>query len=162
MLTKHALETQVILGECRNVETGTRTHPASYSTGTRFFPGGKAVGGGGDVKYAAPSSADVKSDWRYTATPLHVFIASARITWPVYLYLLLGSLTLLTVVIVNQGVCWREKRLFNTSCSCKSRKLSRCVTSSQNCIPLELQNRDPSVPKKIVNIFNPLAPELFF
>ena len=38
--------------------------------GTRFFPGGKADGGGGDIKYSSPSRAEVKSDWRYTATPL--------------------------------------------------------------------------------------------
>lgn len=70
MLAKHALETQMISWQCGNVQTGSGTHPASYSIGTRFFPGGKADGGGGDVEYSPPSSAEVKNDWRYTDTPL--------------------------------------------------------------------------------------------
>jgi len=116
MLTKHALETQVILGHCRNVETGSRTHPASYSMGTRFFPRGRADGGGGDVKHSPPSSAEVLSDWRYTATPLTRLHSVGTNNLPFYLYLLLGSVILLTVVIEKQGSFWREKRLFNTSC----------------------------------------------
>jgi hypothetical protein len=75
--------------------------------------------------------------------PLYVFIAWAWITSPFYLYLLFGSIILLTVVIVKQGI-FGENNFFNTSC--KSCKLSRFVTFSQNFIPLELS-------QKLVNIY---------
>ena len=113
--------------------------------GTRFFPGGKADGSGGDVKYSPPSSAEVKSEWRYTATPL-IRLHGVGMNFTILPLFLFGSLILLTVVIVKHGIFWRgEKKIFNASC--KSLKLSRCVTFSQNFIPLELQNRQPSVPK---------------
>lgn len=37
---------------------------------TRFFPGGKTDGSGGDVIYSTPSSAEVNNDWMYADTSL--------------------------------------------------------------------------------------------
>jgi hypothetical protein len=64
-----------------------------------------------------------------------------------FTFVLFGSLILLTLVTVKQCIFWRRKKKKIFNASCKSRKLSRCVTFSQNLIPLELQNRKPPVPK---------------
>jgi len=56
------------------VQTGSGAHSAAYPTGTEgSFPGGKAVGREAD--HSAPSSAEVKNEWRYTSTPYYAFIA---------------------------------------------------------------------------------------
>ena len=114
MFTKYALETQIIW-HCRNVENGSVTHPASYSTGIRFFPGGKADdggGGGGGVMlnthlHLAPR---LRMIGGIEILHLYVFTAWAWITSPLYLYLLFGSIILLTVVIVKQGIFWKGKK----------------------------------------------------
>jgi len=50
-------------------QTVSRTHPASYSVGTRvFFTGVKQPRCG--VKHSCPSSAKVKNECSYTSTPL--------------------------------------------------------------------------------------------
>jgi hypothetical protein len=77
--------------------------------GTRFFPGGKADGSGSDVKYSPPSSAEVKNEWRYTATPL-ICLHGVGINFTILPLFLFGSLILLTVVIVKQGIFWRGKK----------------------------------------------------
>jgi hypothetical protein len=103
--------------------------------GTRFFPGGKADGSGGDVKYSPLSSAEVKNEWRYTATPL-IRLHGVGMNFTILPLFLFGSLILLIVVTVKLGIFWRKKNIFNASC--QSRKLSRRVTFSQNFITLEL------------------------
>jgi hypothetical protein len=104
--------------------------------GTKFFPGGKADGGGSDVKYSPPSSAEVKNDWRYTDTPL---IRLHSVGMNIFTFLPLTFIWFpYPTDLCNReaGYFLKGKTIFNTSC--KSRKLSRCVTFSQNFIPLEL------------------------
>jgi len=49
------------------VQNGSWAHPASYSVGTRgYFPGSKVTGAWSWS--LAPSSAEVKNEWRYTST----------------------------------------------------------------------------------------------
>jgi hypothetical protein len=51
----------------QNVQTGSDTHPASYSIGIWGFPGKKRPGH--EVDYSPPSSAKVKNEWSYTSAP---------------------------------------------------------------------------------------------
>jgi hypothetical protein len=50
------------------VKTGSGTHPASYSIGTRVsFPGVRRPGRESD--HSPPSSAEVRNEWNYTSPP---------------------------------------------------------------------------------------------
>jgi hypothetical protein len=58
---------------CR-IQTGSESHPASYTMGTEvLFRGVKRPGLEAD--HSSPSSAEVKNEWSYTSTPPYVFIA---------------------------------------------------------------------------------------
>ena len=94
---------------------------------------GKADGGGGDGKYPPPSSAEVKNDYRYTATPL-IHLHSVG----------MNNFTLLPLSFIwfpyptdrcnsEAGYFLEERKdFFNTSC--KSRKLSLCCRVSHKII----------------------------
>ena len=49
----------------QNVQTGSGTHPSSYSKGAGPRP---------EVSHTSASSAGVKSEWNYTSTPPYAFI----------------------------------------------------------------------------------------
>ena len=51
----------------KNVQTSSGTHPASYSVGTRVFPGVKQAGH--EVNDLPPSSSKIENEWSYTSTP---------------------------------------------------------------------------------------------
>jgi hypothetical protein len=62
------------------VQTGSRTHPASYPMGTGdSFPEVKQPGREAD--HSPPTNADVKRMWVYTSTPPQVFMAYCLISY---------------------------------------------------------------------------------
>lgn len=86
----------------QNVQTGSGTPtPTSFSVGTGFFPGGRALWPRAD--YSSPSSAEVSNEWSYTAVPLICLHDADRATllfpgstvtpaiWKSFPYFFLGS-----------------------------------------------------------------------
>ena len=63
----------------RNVRTGCKLNPASYSFGIRVsFSGGKTVG---EWNWPiTPSSFEVMNEWSYTTTPLCTFVTCTEAT----------------------------------------------------------------------------------
>jgi hypothetical protein len=54
-------------------QTGSGTHPASYTMGTRgSFPGGEVER---EADHSPPSSVEIKNAWSYTSTPKYAFKA---------------------------------------------------------------------------------------
>jgi len=65
----------------RNVQTGSEAHPASYSMRDSFL-GVKRPGP--EVNYSPPSSAEAKTEWIYTSSPLYAFMTWTGKTLPFF------------------------------------------------------------------------------
>jgi len=73
------------------VQTGPGAHPASYTMGTRSFPGIKSDWGVTDTDPSSPSSAVVMKEQRYNSTPPmgHMACTEPQCLYRGALYLLL-------------------------------------------------------------------------
>jgi len=113
MFTKHALETQMIIMTLQKCRNWLWNPPGTQWIGQWVpgsFPGVKRMVVGVMLNTHLHLAPKLRMIGGIQILPIYVFIAWAWITSPFYLYLLFGSLILLTDVIVKQGIFWRKKR----------------------------------------------------